>query len=232
MAWRATGEAIGEAGFTVRNVDVRGRARMDREQVINIAMDQPSRAMPLVDLDEIRERLLGLNWVAEARVSRHLPDTLVLDITERRPIAVWQYQQRLSLIDRTGTVIAPVEVTAMPDLPIVIGPGANRHVAQFQTMIEQVPSLRPMVSGATWIGNRRWDLRFHSGETLALPEGDMAAMGALKDFARRDSEHRLLGQGFVRFDMRVPGRIVVRLVGEPGKRGAGGTGASLGADEI
>ena len=71
-------------------------------------------------------------------------------------------------------------------------------------------------STAGW-GERRWDLRFQSGEVLALPEGVDAAVTALKDFARRDAQYRLLGQGFVRFDMRVPGRIVVRVSKEPGR---------------
>ena len=211
------GEAIGSAGFTVRNIEVHGRAQMDRDAVINIAMDQQSRAMPLVDLEETRQRLRHLGWVADARVSRRLPDTLVVDIVERQPTAIWQYRQQLALIDQMGVVIAPVEPASMPDLPIVIGPGANAKVEALNQLMGEVPALKPMLAGATWVGQRRWDLRFQSGEVLALPEGVEAAATALKDFARRDSEYRLLGQGFVRFDMRVPGRIVVRVSREPGR---------------
>lgn len=211
------GEAIGSLGFAVRNVEVHGRANMDRQAVMDIAMDQQSRAMPLVDLEGIRQRLRQLGWISDARVSRRLPDTLVVDIVERRPTAIWQFQQKLSLIDQNGVVIAPVDVAAMPDLPIVIGPGANQQVNALDTLIAKAPSLKPMLAGATWVGGRRWDLRFQSGETLALPEGEEAAGQALADFARRDASFRLLGQGFVRFDMRVPGRIVVRVSKEPGK---------------
>lgn len=211
------GEAIGRMGFAVRNVEVQGRTQMDRKAVIDIAMDQPSRAMPLVDLEATRQRLMRLGWVADARVSRRLPDTLVVDIIERRPTAIWQFQQRLSLIDQRGVVIAPVDVAAMPDLPLLIGPGANARVADLGVLMEKAPSLKPMLAGANWVGGRRWDLRFQSGETLALPEGEQASGDALADFARRDASHRLLGQGFVRFDMRVPGRIVVRVSKEPGR---------------
>lgn len=211
------GEAIGRMGFEVRNVEVQGRAQMDRKAVIDIAMDQSSRAMPLVDLEATRQRLQQLGWVSDARVSRRLPDTLVVDIIERRPTAIWQYRQKLALIDQNGVVIAPVDVRSMPDLPLVIGPGANQQATALATLIEKAPSLKPMMAGASWVGGRRWDLRFQSGETLALPEGDQAAADALADFAKRDATYRLLGQGFVRFDMRVPGRIVVRVSKEPGR---------------
>ncbi len=228
----ALGEAIGDAGFEVRNIEVQGRANMDREAVINIVMSQPSRAMPLVDLQETRNRLRQLGWIGDARVSRRLPDTLVIEIDERRAVAIWQHQRRLALIDQAGTVIAPVDLAAMPDLPLIIGPGANDQVGQLEALMAQVPSMKPLLAGANWIGQRRWDLRFHSGEVLALPEGEEAALAALRDFARRDAEHRLLGQGFLRFDMRVPGRLVVRLP-KDGQTGDGpAAGASLAVDDI
>jgi cell division protein FtsQ len=207
------GELIGRAGFSVKRIEITGIDRMDRKPVENAALDQQARAMPLVDLDGIRARLLQQGWVADARVSRRLPDTLVIDIVERQPAAIWQYQRRLALVDAQGRVIEQVrlEGTPLPDLPIVIGPGANLRLDALRQLLAAAPQLKPMLDGATWIGDRRWDIRFRSGETLSLPEGDAAARAALIDFAKRDGVARLLGQGVVRFDMRVPGRFVVRV---------------------
>lgn len=212
------GEAVGRAGFVVRNVEIVGRQKADRDIVYDVAMEQQSRAMPLVDLEGTRAKLMQQGWIADARVSRRLPDTLVVDIVERKPVAIWQHQHRLALIDKDGVVIAPVDDAAMPDLPIVIGPGANRQATELSALLEAAPSLKPMLEGATWIGARRWDLRFQSGETLALPEGKKAAQDALAYFAKQDAEVRLLGQGFVRFDLRDPKRMVVRVSKEPGRR--------------
>ena len=212
------GEAVGRAGFVVRNVEIVGRQKADRDIVYDVAMEQQSRAMPLVDLDGTRAKLLQLGWIADARVSRRLPDTLVVDIVERKPTAIWQHRQRLSLIDKDGVVIAPVDYADMPDLPVVIGPGANRQATELAALLEAAPSLKPMLEGATWIGSRRWDLRFQSGETLALPEGQKASAEALAYFAKQDAQVRLLGQGFVRFDLRDPKRMVVRVSKEPGRQ--------------
>src|SRR3546814_20400585 len=68
-----------------------------------------------------------------------------------------------------------------------------------------------MLAGATWVGNRRWDLRFQTGETLSLPEGKEEASTALVNFARMDGVKRLLGRGILRFDMRDPEQFVLRL---------------------
>lgn len=215
----ATAEQIGRMGFAVRNVEVVGRDKADRDAVYRIALEQQARPMPLVDLTGTREQLLRLGWVEDARVSRRLPDTLVVDLIERKPAAVWQYRQQLALIDRDGRMIAAIDPAQMPQkLPLVIGPGANAHATQFAALLDSQPALKPMIEGATWIGDRRWDLRFQSGETLALPEGEKPATEALAYFAKRDAAVRLLGQGYVRFDMRDPDRMVVRVSREPGRR--------------
>lgn len=216
MAGTATGEWIGEAGFAVKRVEIKGLERMQRLPVYAVALDQDSMAMPLVDLDETRRRLLRFGWVKEARVSRRLPDTLVVDVVERVPTAIWQHERQLALIDNEGVVLEPVKLDAMPDLPLVIGPAANRHAAELERLLQAAPSVRPMLAGATWVGGRRWDIRFQSGELLALPEGEEAAGKALVHFARMDRAAQLLGRGLVRFDMRIPGKFIVRVSREPG----------------
>lgn len=210
------GERIGDAGFAVKRVEITGLERMQRLPVYSVALDQPSMAMPLVDLADTRRRLLGFGWIEEARVSRRLPDTLVIDVVERVPAAIWQHERRLSLIDRHGVVLEPVRLDAMPDLPLMIGPAANLQAEGFQRLIDATPELRPIMAGATWVGGRRWDLRFQSGEVLALPEGEEEAVRALVNFARMDQQTQLLGRGLVRFDMRIPGKFIVRVSDEPG----------------
>ena len=49
----------------------------------------------------------GFGWVKDARVSRRLPDTLVIDIVERKPAALWQNEGRLALIDCRGSRARP-----------------------------------------------------------------------------------------------------------------------------
>ena len=165
----------------------------------------------LVNVAGIRGRLLGFGWVKDARVIRRLPDTLVIDIVERKPAALWQSQGQLALIDFKGVVLDRVQVDKMPDLPLLIGAGANGQEQDLSKLLTSVPTLKPQLASATWVGGRRWDLNFQSGETVALPEGYDDAQTALDKFARVDKQSGLLGRGIVRFDLRVPGKMIVRL---------------------
>jgi cell division protein FtsQ len=171
----------------------------------------------LVNAAAIRNRLMGFGWIKDARVSHRLPDTLVIDIVERTPAALWQNEGQLALIDSEGVVLDRVPVDKMPDLPLLIGPGANGQEEQLGRLMAAVPTLKPQLASATWVGGRRWDLNFQSGETVALPEGEDAAKAALVKFTRLDKESGLLGRGIVRFDLRVPDKMIVRLPRSPGE---------------
>jgi cell division protein FtsQ len=212
----SAGRAVGEAGFTLKHVEIKGAEHVSKLDVYNIAFDQADAAMPLVDLEGTRQRLLRFGWIRDARVSRRLPDTLVVDIVERRPAAIWQHNQQLALIDMDGVVLEPVRLDAMPDLPLIIGPAANQQAGALARLVEAAPQLKPAMAGATWIGGRRWDVRFQTGEVLALPEGEDASRRALARFAQIDQQNQLLGRNFIRFDMRVPGKLIARISGEPG----------------
>lgn len=211
MAGQKAAELAARAGFEVEKVEVRGVERMDELPVYNIALGQVDRSMLSLDMPKVRDEMLKLGWVKDARISRRLPDTLVVDIVEREPVAVWQHDGNLHLIDVSGVVLQSVSPGAMPDLPLVVGPNANRQTAGLNKLMENAPALKPMLAGASWIGNRRWDLRFQSGETLSLPEGEKQSATALVNFARMDGVNRLLGRGIVKFDMRDPDRFVLRL---------------------
>jgi cell division protein FtsQ len=222
-ALRATGAATGEAGFKVANYQIVGIRNMDRRKVDAVVTDELRRAaeeapigtdepaQALVDLDRIRDSLLQFGWVKDARVSRRLPDSMVIDIVERTPSAVWQHQGRLNLIDGEGVVLEAVAIDKMPDLPLLIGPGANLQAVPLRKMMDSVPTLKPQMVSASWIGGRRWDLSFATGETVSLPETNPAAGKALQRFAKMDRSVGLLGRDMIRFDLRVPGKMIVRV---------------------
>ena len=105
----------------------------------------------------------------------------------------------------------------MPDLPLVIGVGANARASQLRAILAEATTMQAQLASATWVGGRRWDLNFASGETVALPEGEQAARKALERFAKLDKSTGLLGRGILRYDLRIPGKMVARLPRAPGE---------------
>jgi cell division protein FtsQ len=201
------------AGFEIKRVEVTGAREMPKLSIYDAALSGTSNAILTADLPAIRERLRKLPWVADASVGRRLPDTLVIDIVERRPVALWQVRGHFSAIDITGKPLTDRGLERYRALPVVVGPGANARVRELLALTAAAPTLSDKVDAAILVGGRRWNLRFKSGETLALPDTPAAATAAFKRFASLEAslgaDRKLLGGRFERFDMRLPGQMTV-----------------------
>ena len=230
LAQAQVAKIAADAGFEVRHVRVTGTNRMDERLVYARVLSQQSRAMPEVDVAMLRTELMSLPWVKDARVSIQLPHTLAIDIVERTPHAVLQKPDRLVLIDATGRELEPVSAAKAKGMLQLSGPGAGQQAARLEQLLAAAPALGPQVESAEWVGNRRWNLTFKTGQLLALPEGEIEAATALVKFARLDGQNRLIGGKVLAFDMRSPPRLYMRLPDDAGpaaKVAAAGAGGSL-----
>ena len=203
----------GQIGFRVKRVEVRGVNRMNELAIYEKVLGQRDQVMTRLDLAALRNDLLALSWVKDARVSRQLPDTLVVDVVERNPHAVLRDSGHFVLIDETGHELEAVPQSRTKGMLVLSGKGVEGQVGALEKLLEAAPALKSQVSEAEWVGNRRWNLTFRTGQVLALPEGDDEGAAALLSFARMDGVDRLLGGKVVAFDMRVPDRIYLRVPG-------------------
>jgi cell division protein FtsQ len=197
-----------DAGFAVDEVLVEGRGRTDRTAILAALQVQRGTPILAVDPEAARDKLEALPWIARATVERRLPRLLYLRLTERKPLALWQLDGKLSVIDRSGRVIPGVPVKQFASLLLVVGQGAPEQAAALLALLDREPALKPLVDAAVRVGGRRWNLRLQGGIDVRLPEADAAE--AWSQLARLEREHGLLGRDVVAIDLRLPGRLVVR----------------------
>lgn len=220
-AYQQYAQLAAKAGFEVKRVEITGMQRVDQLKVYDIVLAEKDRAMPLVDVDKIRDDLMQYGWIKDVHVSRRLPDTLVVEIIERKPAALWSHDDKFALIDDQGIVLEASSPAKAGDLPLLAGTDANKHAVELAELLDKANSLKSQVVAASWIGNRRWDLKFKTGEVLSLPEGDKESAQALLNFARMDGVNRLLGRDLIHFDMRDPSRLYVRKAPKAAKEQPG-----------
>ncbi|MCP5366922.1 MAG: FtsQ-type POTRA domain-containing protein [Hyphomicrobiales bacterium] len=212
VAGAATQRALGlsaRAGFRVDDVLVLGRHETAKADLLRaVGLD---RGAPILAFDPalVRARVEKLPWVRRARVERRLPDTILLRIDERQPLAVWQHQGRYRLIGRDGTVITERGLDRFAGLPLVVGAGAPDRAAALVDMLATQPDLARRVRAAVRVGGRRWNLRMANGTDVRLPADDPAAAWAR--LAEAERRHGLLARDPVVVDLRLPDRLILRL---------------------
>lgn len=167
------------------------------------------------DVDGARDRVAALPWVETAAVRKVYPHTLEVRIEERQAFALWQKGGALSVIERSGHVIAPYAGGKQALLPLFVSAEAPLGAPALLARMDRFPDLAARVKGYVSIGGRRWDVRMVNGVTVKLPEaGEDKAIALL---AELESERQLLERDIVAVDMRFPDRLVVQLSPEADK---------------
>ncbi len=204
------------AGFEIRNVLVSGRAKTDRETLVEALGIRVGEAILAIDLEAARARVTSLAWVRDAAIRRRLPDTIVIDLVERRPLAIWQHQGELFVVDSVGEVIGGARPDDHAGLFLVVGPGAPPAAADLLALLGLTPELAPRVLAAVRIGQRRWKLHLDGGIDIHLPEEGMQQAWLTLAGMHRNSG--LLSKDVTTIDLRLPDRLVVRLTEEARER--------------
>ncbi len=197
-----------KAGFRVGEILVVGRKETDREELLKAV--RLARGAPILafDIDAARQRVEALPWIRTASVERMLPDTLLLRVEERQPMALWQHKGKFALIDVNGEVILRRDLKRFADLVVVVGEGAREHAAELLKILRSEPDLSILVSAAVWVSDRRWNLRMKGGIDVRLPEQNPAA--AWTRLAEYEKAHQVLGRDVQLLDLRIPDRLIVR----------------------
>lgn len=163
-------------------INVAGNKRTNKEEVVAI-VNSAKRTFPReVDfkysasiqnlIDDIRS---NLHWVKDVTVSRSLPNVLNITLVEYEPFAIWQNGDKKYIIDRDGNTIPFEKLEELEKMVILSGIGANLNARSLFNIFAINPDFSQKVYSATWVGNRRWDIRLESGLLIKLPEQNIAS---------------------------------------------------------
>ena len=211
-------EVTANLGLTVENVYSVGHHEAHPAEILAALGIQRGDPIFAFSPKKARVRIAALDWVESATIERRLPNTIRVHIVEHQPFALWQYNKRIQIVDRSGTVINSRDVPRYGNLPLIVGADAPLHAAAlFDTLASERAFAKRIVS-AIWIGARRWDLHFDNGLTVSLPE--TGTDQAWKRLVHLLSVYDVWDDRIIAIDLRLPGRAIFRRNPEPSMDGS------------
>ena len=204
----AIARALAPLGFTLQQVQVQGAPDIAKADILRAAALAKGQPILGVKLDDLRKRIEAAGWVKEAKVVRLLPDTLVIAVVPRTPMAVWQHLGVAKVVDGEGKVIGDADPGRFADLPLVVGEGAAEQAGAVLPLLRGRPKLMGLLDALIRVDGRRWDLRLKDGAIIQLPA--VGEDSALIQLDQLDQKARVLDLGFERIDLRDPDMVAVR----------------------
>ena len=210
VAWLLLGSPL----LGVRAIQVDGVVNLPADQVRESAGIDPGTPLLRVDVDATEARVAALPQIASVEVTRGWPDTVVITVVERVPVAIVGEPGRRSLIDADGVLFDSVSGEAPPGVvPLEVpdpGPGDPATLAGVAAVSALPAGLRPQVASAA---------ATDAGEiTLTLLDGTPVRWGGPEDSAEKAAALagliEQLGNGALEpaaeIDVSTPDAVVLR----------------------
>jgi cell division protein FtsQ len=206
------------AGYSVQTLYLEGINRTPLDDINNaLDIDKGSPILRL-NLGEIRTRLEQIESIKSATIERALPNTLYVRITEREPVARWQYQGKIAVVDDNGVVMSGIDLAPYKELPLIVGEGAPKHLADLLNLLIAEPELSKRFTAAIWVGQRRWNIRLQRKKgsendadiEILLPEKN--SLTTWKQLAERQNKEQILDRDIKLIDLRIEGRLFIKVI--------------------
>ena len=107
--------------FSLKQVELIGSKRLTNARVEQLAGLEKGKNLFALDADAAERKILEDPWVASVRITRQLPTTLKVELTERDAAAVAAVGDRLYLVTSQGEPFKLVEADDPVDLPVLTG---------------------------------------------------------------------------------------------------------------
>ncbi|WP_136634894.1 cell division protein FtsQ/DivIB [Pseudooceanicola onchidii] len=163
-----------------------------------------------LDLDTLRENIIGLPAVAAASVSVRQLGVLEITVTEREPALLWRRNDGIQVLDNTGIIIGELDSrTLRPDLPLIAGYGANDHVEEAMDLLRVISPLHDRLRGIVRMGERRWDIVLDGDLRIMLP-AHQPVLALERAIALHDAQD-VLNRDIAALDLRLAARPTLRM---------------------
>lgn len=138
VAWSAHHYALTSPRFAIRVVDLVGAKQCTIEQLKAEAGLVVGSNIFALDADAAERKLLENPWISEVKVTRRLPSTLRVELTEREASAVVGLGERLYLVTREGVPFKAVAPGDPYDLPLITGASPENLARDRKREIERI----------------------------------------------------------------------------------------------
>nr|WP_156617896.1 cell division protein FtsQ/DivIB [Agrobacterium vitis] len=211
--WPDFAEAMtSTAGFAVEDVKLSGNVHTSEIDVLQSLGLDGATSLVAIDADDARRKVADLPWVEQVEVRKIYPRTIEVNIKEREAYGIWQHGTDLSLIEKSGSIIAPLRDNKFATLPLFVGRDAEVAAQDIAGEFSTWPQITGRVKAYVRVASRRWDLYLDNGVVVKLPEDDVD--GAMARLAKMEADHQLLDRDIAAVDLRLSDRMTVQLTPE------------------
>ncbi len=170
-----------------------------------------------LDINHIQKIINKIDSIETANVRIKDSGVLLVEVIERKPVAIYRENDDLALIDLKGYKINNIfSRSDRKDLPLIVGIEGNYQVKEALEIYQLLSINLNEIRGLIRIGKRRWDIIFKNNKRIKLPEKNPKT--SLRKFLSSEKSYLISSNNFSIIDLRFANKIILRKLIEDIKK--------------
>jgi cell division protein FtsQ len=128
--------------FQITAVKINGNHMTSKEQIATLSKVDIHSNLLAINVQQVQSLLESHPWIAKAEVIRDWPNRLLINLKEKKPVALLNRETGLFYLDRQGQIIAAASPSQELDFPVITGlenfPFNTSQAAQIPVSLQDV----------------------------------------------------------------------------------------------
>ena len=197
--------------FQIKHVIIEGSEKSNESHIKNNVIKLSGNLIGS-NFDAIKELVESSEWVKRASIKKVLPSTLIINIIENDPYAIYFREGKSFLLDLDGSIITEINLdNYKDDLLFVRGENSPKLLGQLIRDISvSFPSLIQNLKEIEFIEKRRWNLKLDNMLLVKLP--DQKIQQSLQNLKQLFEDQKVMQSNIIEIDLRIQGRAALKVL--------------------
>ena len=160
--------------LSLSRIIVKGAQEPLKEEITMLIKNVADEEFSVLKAKSLQEKIKEIKKVEEAIVKFSTDGSVIVNVIERKQVAVFFTNNLYEVLDRNGVVLAVYsDYRGLSKFPLIVGKFGSRNIPDLLTLVNEIGLYGSEVLYYEWVGERRWDVHMKSDIVFKLPEYNM-----------------------------------------------------------
>ena len=160
--------------LSISRIVVNGAQEPLKEEIIMLIKNAANEEFSALKAKSLQENIKEIKKVREAVVKFSTDGSVIVNVIERKQVAVFLNNNSYEVLDRNGVVLSVYrDYGGLSKFPLIVGKFGSRNIPDLLTLVNEIGLYGSEVLYYEWVGERRWNVHMKNDLVFKLPESNL-----------------------------------------------------------
>ena len=160
--------------LSISRIVVKGAQKSLKKEITMLIENVATEEFSALKAQSLREKIQEIKKVKKAIVKFSTDGLVIVEVVERKEVAVFLNDSLYEVLDRNGVVLSTKSnYEGLSSYPLLVGKSGSKNIPDLLSLAKEIGSYKSEVMYYEWVGERRWDVYMKNNLVFKLPENNL-----------------------------------------------------------